>query len=93
MGGNGKAGEKWGDVGGEYGEIAGTAHGMWVVEGRGGMWLREIWDKNGRKTGQNTHFSQPPFPPNLRESGDASEGCIDPPPSRRSRRPAHSNGN
>ena len=36
--------------GGGDGEIAGIARGMWVVEGRGGMWLRKMgqeWDKNG----------------------------------------------
>ena len=43
MGGNG---------GGGFGEILGIAHGMWVVEGCGRMWLRKMrqkWEKNGTK--------------------------------------------
>ena len=60
----------WKNGGGGWegnGEIAGIAHGMWVVEGCGGMWLRKMgemggkWEENGRKMGENTHLS-PIFP-------------------------------
>ena len=48
-----KTGGKWGEWGemGGNGEIAGMAHGMWVVEGCGGMWLKEI-GQHGRKMGE-----------------------------------------
>ena len=55
-------GEKWGELekngGGGGMEISGIAHGMRVVEGCGGLIK---WDQNGRKMGENTHFSQSPF--------------------------------
>ena len=61
-------GGKWGGNGGEMGGWGmGIAHGMWVVEGCGGMWLRKTGQKgkeNGKKNGRkweemggNTHFS------------------------------------
>ena len=69
---NGGGGEKWGKRGGKLGrngEMAGIAHGVWVVEGCGGMWLgktgqnrrkmRGKWDKNGTKY----PFFTVPFPP------------------------------
>ena len=59
-----KNGEKWRKMEGN-GKIVVIAQGMWVVEGCGGMRLRkmgEIWEKNGRKMGRNTHFSQSQFP-------------------------------
>ena len=40
-----------GKGGGGYGEIAVISHGMWVVEGCGGMWLRGL-GQNGRKLGE-----------------------------------------
>ena len=44
------------------GEIAGIAHGMWVVEGYGGMWLRKMggkWEESGTKY---PFSSSPNFP-------------------------------
>ena len=51
MGEMGENGGKWGKLeeNGEKwrgnGEIAGIEHGMWVVEGCGGMWLRKMAEK------------------------------------------------
>ena len=56
-------GDKLGGMGGngdQIGEISGIAHGMWVVEGCSGMWLRKLgekckkmrgkWEENGTKS-------------------------------------------
>ena len=53
---------KWGGKWEGNGEIVGIAHGMWVVEGCGGMWLRKMggtWEKNGTKQS----FFAVPFSP------------------------------
>ena len=64
----GEMGGKGGRNGGGAEEIAGIAHGMWVVEGCGGMRLRKMgpkwggggeWGENGTKY---THFSWCHFP-------------------------------
>ena len=47
--GEGKGGGMGGKWGG-HGEVAGIAHGMWIVEGCGGMRWRKLgpkWEKNG----------------------------------------------
>ena len=49
------------------GGIAGTAHGMRVVEGCGGMWLRKMgqkWENNGTRY----QLFTAPFPPLFRRS-------------------------
>ena len=62
---NGGKWGKWREMGGV---ISGIAHGIWVVEGCGGMWLSKLgreWEKNGENNGRtrvrNTHFSQSLF--------------------------------
>ena len=56
-----KNGGEWGEIGG----ISGIAHGMWVVEGCRGMWLRRM-EKTGRKMGETWDeipiFHSPFFP-------------------------------
>ena len=42
------------------GEVAGTAHGMWVVEGCGGMWVRKTGEE-GKKNGTTYPFFTVPF--------------------------------
>ena len=73
MGGNGGKWRKMGGTGGNWGElgrngkIAVIAHGMWVVEGCGGMWLRKMGETR-EKNGTNYPFSTVPFSPFSRRS-------------------------
>ena len=45
MGENWGGGEKWAKRGWGIGETSGIAHGMWILEGCGGMWLRKMGEK------------------------------------------------
>ena len=45
------------------GEMAGMAHGMWVVEGCGRMWLRKMGEGDvGEKWDETPIFYGPMFP-------------------------------
>ena len=60
MGGNrGKWRKMWGN-GGDWG-IAGIAHGVWVVEGCGGMWLRKMGQQQERNGTKYPFLNPPPF--------------------------------
>ena len=53
---------------GGNGTIAVIAHGMWVVEGCGGMWLRKMEENwEGEKWDEKPFFTVP-FPPFFRRS-------------------------
>ena len=68
MGGNGKKWKmeenrrKWGKWVWGVGGIGGRAHGMWVVEGCGGMWLRKMGENMGEKWDQRPIFHGSIFP-------------------------------